>query len=216
MPNRHTTPTDPLPASPATRIPDGSVMPERVLHILTEAAALFAERGYERTSMRDLAERCGVSKSLLYHHFANKEEIYARIALGFMRELQEFVVARIPAEGTARDRVAAFMAASGIFFERYRLVWMVSANEFWTDPLLRHSSERLGRRHEFEGLLRSLLEAGVHSGELTASDVPLAGRLVLSALNWLPRWYDPGGRLDAVTILADYHRMIFDGLSARR
>lgn len=32
--------------------------------------------------MRDIAEACGISKSLLYHHFTDKDEIYARIALG--------------------------------------------------------------------------------------------------------------------------------------
>jgi AcrR family transcriptional regulator len=196
-------------------LPDGPDMPERVLHILTEAAALFAEHGYERTSMRDLADRCGVSKSLLYHHFADKEDIYTRIALGFMRELHEFVAARIPAAGTARDRVGAFMAGSAAFFERYRLVWLASTDAFWSDPKLRQSGERLEWRRAYENLLRGLLLAGVRTGELTELDVPMAGRLILSALNWLPRWYQPGGKLDAVGIVAGYHRLVFDGLAAR-
>lgn len=203
------------PALPRTDVPNGPDMPERVLHILAEAAALFAERGYERTSMRDLAERCGVSKSLLYHHFADKEEIFTRIALGFMRELHEHVAAQVPGEGTARDRVGAFMAASAGFFERYRLVWLASTDAFWSDPALRQSGERLRWRRAYEGLLRELLAEGVRTGELAAVDVPMAGRLVLSALNWMPRWYRPGGGRGAVEIASEYHRMIFDGLGKR-
>ena len=206
------------PASPpasGTDLPNGPELPERVLHILTEAAALFAERGYERTSMRDLAQRCGVSKSLLYHHFADKEEIFTRLALGFTQELHDYVAARIPPDGTARDRVGAFMAASAEFFERYRLVWLASTDAFWNDPDLRRSGDRLHWRRAYEGLLRGLLTEGVRTGELTAPDVPMAGRFVLSCLNWLPRWYRPGGPQDAAAIAADYHRMLFDGLSAR-
>ena len=215
-----------LPALPRTNVPKTSLggpeLPERVLHILAEAAALFAERGYERTSMRDLAERCGVSKSLLYHHFADKEEIYTRIALGFMQELHGYVAAQVAArvpEGTVRDRVGAFMAASAEFFERYRLVWLASTDAFWSDPNLRRSAERLRWRRAYEGLLRGLLAEGVRTGELAAVDVPMAGRFVLSALNWMPRWYrpggGPGGGMSAVEIAASYHRMIFDGLAAR-
>lgn len=215
-PKRTPAPPSPGPAqAPGSGLPNAPEVSDRVLHILTEAAALFAERGYERTSMRELAERCGISKSLLYHHFADKEELYARIALGLPRELHAFVEERIPAEGSARDKVFAFMVATAEFFERYRLVWLASADAFWSDPTLRRSDERLAWRRQYEGLLRRLLAEGVASGELREVDVPMAGRLVLSTLNWLPRWFRPGGGLGAAEIAATFHGMVFNGLDGR-
>ncbi len=183
-----------------------------MLHILVEAAAMFAERGYERTSMRDLAERCGISKSLLYHHFADKEALYSRIALGFTREMHDFVAARIPADAAVSEKIRHYMIASAEFFEQNRLVWIASTAAFWSDPELRRQSERIQWRDQYEALLRSLLAEGVARGELREMDVPIAGRLILSALNWMHRWYQPGQRLDARQIAEMYHGMIFGGL----
>ena len=188
-------------------------MSERVLNILREAAAMFAERGYERTSMRDLADRCGISKSLLYHHFADKEALYARIALGFTREMYDFVAARIPSDGSVSEKIRQYMIASAEYFEQNRLVWIASTAAFWSDPELRRQSERIQWRDQYEALLRSLLAEGVQSGELREMDVPIAGRLILSGLNWMHRWYQPGQRLDAQQIAEMYHGMIFGGLS---
>ena len=182
-------------------------------HILVEAAAMFAERGYERTSMRDLAERCGISKSLLYHHFVDKEALYARIALGFTREMHDFVAVRIPADAPVSEKIRHYMIASAAFFETNRLVWIASTAAFWSDPELRRQSERIQWRDQYEALLRSLLTEGVQRGELREMDVPIAGRLILSALNWMHRWYQPGQRLDAQQIAEMYHGMIFGGLS---
>ena len=47
--------------------------------ILKEAASLFSEQGYERTSMREIAERTGVSKPAIYYHFANKQSLFEEL-----------------------------------------------------------------------------------------------------------------------------------------
>src|ERR687890_2618962 len=83
---------------------------ERVLQILSTSARLFATSGYDGTSMRDIAEACGISKSLLYHHFTDKDEIFARIALGSTRELYQFVEARLPGGAAPSLRIPPFMA----------------------------------------------------------------------------------------------------------
>ena len=47
--------------------------------ILKEAASLFSEQGYECTSMREIAERTGVSKPAIYYHFANKQSLFEEL-----------------------------------------------------------------------------------------------------------------------------------------
>ena len=55
--------------------------------ILRVAEELFAEKGYNKASMREIAERLGVKKPSLYHHFHNKEEIYRTIVTGIYQQM---------------------------------------------------------------------------------------------------------------------------------
>ncbi len=52
---------------------------ETVADILRIAEGLFHEQGYEKTTIQNIAERCGLSKGALYHHFRSKEEVLERI-----------------------------------------------------------------------------------------------------------------------------------------
>ncbi|WP_439548189.1 TetR/AcrR family transcriptional regulator [Falsiroseomonas sp.] len=187
---------------------------ERILQILSESARLFATNGYDGTSMRDIAEACGISKSLLYHHFTDKDEIFARIALGSTRELYQFVFDRLPESATPTERLRAFMVATGEYFQRYRWAWLASTSAFWSDPEQRRQKERMMWRDRYEGLVRTLIQQAIDAGEFRPLDVPLAGRLVLSALNWMHRWYKPDKGMPAPQIADAYFDMIFRGMRA--
>ncbi|MBC2863869.1 TetR/AcrR family transcriptional regulator [Streptomyces mexicanus] len=55
------------------------------------ALALFAEQGYEKTSLREIAERLGVTKAALYYHFKTKEEIIVSLFEDLTRPLGELI-----------------------------------------------------------------------------------------------------------------------------
>jgi TetR/AcrR family transcriptional regulator, cholesterol catabolism regulator len=184
---------------------------DRVLQILSEAGRLFATKGYEGTSMRDIAVACGISKSLLYHHFSNKDEIYSRVAVGSTLELYLFVRDRIP-DGPPSQKIRAFMVATAEYFRRYRWAWIASTTAFWNDPDRGRHKERLTRRHRFENFLRSLIQEAIDAGEIRNVDVAMAGRLILSSLNWMHRWYNPNKSATPEQIAEIYFDMLFNGL----
>lgn len=202
-------------AEARTTTGDATDTTDRMLQILSESARLFALKGYDGTSMRDIAEACGISKSLLYHHFTDKDEIYARIALGSTQRLYEFVLDRLPEDGSPPERVRAFMTATADYFQRYRSNWIASTAAFWNDPELRRHKERMMWRDRYEGLIRRLIQDAIDSGDFRPVDVPLAGRLVLSSLNWMHRWYKPDKGLTPAQIADSYFDLIFNGLKAR-
>jgi AcrR family transcriptional regulator len=60
-------------------------------HIRSVALELFAEQGYDKASLREIAERLGLTKAALYYHFKTKEEILASLVRDFLAEVDELV-----------------------------------------------------------------------------------------------------------------------------
>ena len=52
---------------------------ETAARILSAAARLFLEKGYDRTSLQDIIQQTGLSKGAIYHHFSSKEAIFEAI-----------------------------------------------------------------------------------------------------------------------------------------
>jgi AcrR family transcriptional regulator len=187
---------------------------ERIVQILTEAARIFARKGYEGASMRDIAEACGISKSLLYHHFTSKEEIYSRVAVGATKELYQFVVEHVPADVAPIQKIRAFMVATAEYFRRHRWAWIASTTAFWNDPERHRQKERMTRRDRYEKYLRELIQEAIDAGEIRDVDVAMTGRMILSMLNWMHRWYNPSMPMKPEQIADMYFDLVFNGLRA--
>ncbi|MFC8732056.1 TetR/AcrR family transcriptional regulator [Luteimicrobium sp. NPDC057192] len=74
---------------------------ERRGRIIADATRLFATEGYGDTSMRDVAERVGVSKSTLFHHFASKEDLLGAVLTARDAQISDAVT--LAAAGSARE-----------------------------------------------------------------------------------------------------------------
>ena len=178
--------------------------------ILEEAARLFTEKGYEATSVQDLAEALGLSKAALYHHFRSKEEVLYEISLqaleGLLREGE-----RASREEDPKKALLAFMEAHARFFEEnysFFVTMLQGMNSL--SPRKRAVTIRLRDQHEAN--LRAILRRGIEAGVFRPVDVALAGRAILSLLNWMIRWFRPGGPLRAEEVARSYYDLILRGL----
>jgi AcrR family transcriptional regulator len=79
--------------------------------IVSEATKLFAERGYEGASMGDLADRVGLRKASLFHHFASKDALYATVLEHLMQGVKEAILSAAMAPGGFDERLDALMDA---------------------------------------------------------------------------------------------------------
>src|SRR5690348_9256684 len=87
------------------RAPNGGPKRLRRDEILDEATRLFAERGYEGTSMADLAERVGLRKASLFHHFASKEVLYAAVLERLVAAVSGAIMKAAETPGSFVERV---------------------------------------------------------------------------------------------------------------
>lgn len=188
----------------------------RIVQIFEVACRQFALKGFDGVSMRDIALECGISKATLYHYFPDKDSLLRPLAIGNTKSLFLHVASHDDPARPAVERLRVFMVETAHFFEKYRWVWIAASNSFWSDPKLRARRERIAWRDRYEQLMREILQAGVEAGEIRGVDVALAGRMLLGAVNWMGRWYDPKGPMTAAEIAERYCEMTLAGIGAPR
>jgi AcrR family transcriptional regulator len=161
--------------------------------LLEAAVAVFDARGYEATSVEEIAARLGVTKSAVYHHVPSKGELL-RLALD--RALDAlFAVTTEPAatSGPAIDRLEHVVRGS---------VRVLAAELPFVRLLLRLRGntdvERtaLERRRRFDRIVTDLVRAGEREGDVRPDvDPSLTSRLLFGTVNSLTEWYRPDGDL---------------------
>jgi TetR/AcrR family transcriptional regulator, cholesterol catabolism regulator len=184
----------------------------RLDDVLDTAEQLFSEQGYKATSMRGIAARMGLKAGSLYTHVSSKDEILWEIVDRIARMLTDAAECSARAEGTAHDRLRAFMRGHLRIVADHRAMATVLLME-WRELSRASDKDILGMRDAHEGFLQEILDAGVRSGEFRAEHVKWARLLILSALNWSSQWFDPRGSEPPEAIADHFFELVVgDGL----
>jgi TetR/AcrR family transcriptional regulator, cholesterol catabolism regulator len=173
------------------------------------AARLFAERGYQGTSLADLAGELGVQKPSLYHHIASKEDLLWEVASDGGAAFHAALDA-VPADAPPAERVRlALRAHLGVVAGQLDVA-TVFVRE-WRYLEGERRERFLAERRRYEERIRDLFRDGVEGSELrTDLDVSTAALLFLSAANWAYTWLRPNADTDA---LADrLFAVLLDGM----
>ena len=83
--------------------------------IVREALRLFLEKGYERTSLNDIAGAVGITKPAIYYHFENKDELFNDVLSLFFERMGEWSASRFRGCDTARALLSALLSSIGSF-----------------------------------------------------------------------------------------------------
>jgi AcrR family transcriptional regulator len=186
---------------------------DRQAQLLRIACRFFARYGYKGTSLRDIAQEAQITKAALYYHFPNKNTLYERIVLEGLRVLVEEVTEATSRAPTALEKVRTFMLTTARIYVRDPDLWTAGSNAFWVDEDSVPRKSAIELRDRYEKLLRACIAQGVESGELKPVDPAIAGRMVLSMVNGLSRWFRPGGKLTIDQVVEQYIELLLGGLA---
>lgn len=161
----------------------------RVQEILTAAAELFGERGYDAVSLEDVAERLDVTKGSLYYYFSSKEALGTAAIETLGTEWTDRLATLLSSlSGTASQRLRALVGEHiAVAVRDYpAALQLFLVPQRWPDPQ-RRAIKDLRRRHD--QLFRGLIEEGVASGEFTVTSVPTALRCMHASMSQSPVWF---------------------------
>lgn len=159
--------------------------------ILREAAASFNRKGYHGTSLTDIAQTLGVSKAALYTYVKSKEELLAFCHETAMDAALESLRAAREAGGTALEQLCTTLRNYLRMIMSNEACYVVLLEEQALPPeAMKHV---VARRDEFESELRGLVAAGILDGSIAPCNPKMAVFAALGAMNWVQKWYVPGG-----------------------
>lgn len=168
---------------------------QRRQELVLAAGRLFSKRGYERTTVRELAKAVGLQSGSLFHHFRSKEEILVAVMNNGIQEVIDLGEKALASYAVPADRLAALFrvhmwsmlhGAGGDAMNALVYEWRsLSAPSQASVKVL---SDR------YEAMWQSVVAGAVQAG-LLRGDARVIKRCVLGAMNLTVQWYKPGGRL---------------------
>ena len=183
--------------------------------ILRTAARLFQQRGYDATSMNDVAAALRLSKGGLYHHFQSKDEILFEIMNHAMQITEERVLNPVRGIADAEERLRALIRLhiEVVLSPRDREITVMLHENHPLPPSLR---KRINARkkdyiHFLENLMAELQKSRRASGRVSPRAAAFA---LLGMINWIYQWYKPEGNLQAHTLIPQFTDLILGGIFA--
>jgi AcrR family transcriptional regulator len=188
---------------------------DRRQEIIDAAASIFARKGYEATSIQDVAEAVDILKGSLYYYIKSKEDLLFEV----IQEVHEAGLARLEAgreeDSPALDRIAAFVRGH----VSYNATTLTKISVFFHDFRSLSDERRaliVQERDLYDQYLRELIDQGQREGTVCPGlDPKLAAFGILGMMNWMYQWYRESGEADPDTIAEVFAQMAIRSISCR-
>ncbi|MDP6406212.1 MAG: TetR/AcrR family transcriptional regulator [Alphaproteobacteria bacterium] len=185
--------------------------------LLRHAALAFNRRGYHGASLDDIAGSLGVTRAALYRYVESKQELlylcHSAAMDAAFKNLDR--ASRAPQDGSepsGLDKLRGTLTGylDDMIGDLGHGVALFEENALEGD----RAAEIMERRDQFERALRTLVRQGMADGSVVACEPKLAVFALLGAINWVPKWYRPGGDWQSGQIARALGELITRALAA--
>lgn len=190
----------------------GEARERRRQEIVETAAQVFATKGYDGTSIQDIADAVGMLKGSLYYYIDSKEDLLAAVISEAHRVGMERVEMLERDDGDALTALRAFidshianltsnLVPSSVFFHEFRALSQD------------RRSDIVAKRDQYDAFLRDLVRRGQAEGTMRPDvDPKLASLAILGMMNWVYQWYRADGPSSPAELGAAFTDLVLRGL----
>lgn len=165
--------------------------------ILSAAAHLFRTKGYERTTVRDLAQEVGIQSGSIFHHFRTKEDILREVMIDVILFNTARMEQAVAAASRARDKLLALIRCELISITGDTGEAMAVLIYEWRCLGEENQPYILELRARYEALWLQVLERLKAEGDIRPEvDAFVLRRFLTGALGTANFWYNPQGPID--------------------
>ena len=189
---------------------------QRWEEIVEAAAKIFSQKGYEATSLQDIANTVGILKGSMYYYFKNKEDLLFELVQRALAAhqpslVEEPEVAQAPAPVRLRAFIRRWMALN-----RKQRLWRGVAESEFTRLRGKRLKEVIAERDKFSAFAKEIIEQGVRDGDFDATiDTSVVTSTLFELMNTTSSWFKPSGRLSYAELADWYATFFIRGLGGR-
>ena len=178
--------------------------------IRSVALDLFYKRGFQATTLRDIAAKVGIQVGSLYNHIASKGELLFEIMENVMLDLLEDQrqVAETP-DVVERMRLLVY---HHVKFHGERAEEVFVGNSELRSLSRAQRARVVALRHEYEQMFMDELQDGIRQGKFLPVDVQVTAYGILAMTTWVAAWYSSRGRLSLEEIAEIYTALVLRGI----
>jgi len=184
---------------------------KRASHVYRIAAEIMCQKGYEGTSMHDIAEAAGLTKAGIYHYIRGKEELLFEIMTYAMDNLDQRIVAPAQEVADPEERLRKIVEChTKSLLEGVGAITVVLEEmPALTAP---HRRTIKARKRAYFDFIRQTLQDLESQGKLRNVSLTTATFSLLGMILWISRWYRRDGPLSAEQIVKDYLEIAMNGV----
>jgi AcrR family transcriptional regulator len=184
--------------------------------ILETAAKVICEKGYEGTSIQDIAEATGLTKAGLYHHIRSKEHLLLEIMNYGMDVFEEQVLDQVMAIADPLERLKQCMEKNILLVTHG---WSKEVIIILHEHATLHGQARTqinARKKRYVRFLESAFAEAMRAQRIRRVQPKVAAFAFLGMVLWIYKWFQPGGEISESELVKEMENLFFGGLERRK
>jgi len=182
--------------------------------IFETSMKLFAEKGYEATSIEEITATVGVAKGTLYYHFSSKEEIFNFLVEEGIKLLQNSIDIKTAKRNNYIDKIKAIVLIQIKIIAKYEDIITILLSQFWGNE--DRNKKCQNHVYEYISKIEAIVQEGIEKGEIKQGDSRVIASeiygLICSTLMYKKR---EGVEMDIMKLYHEYENTVINGLRVK-